>query len=210
MKLLLENWREFLKEEEQEYEIYCDMDGVLVDFEKGVVDFITKALEEGRAEELKEKIGRDYITTDDLAGPTKNNDIRNYMYKELENHAQFWEDLPWMRNGRKLWERIGPYGANILTTPMGSEDHPKSGYGSRIGKQAWIDKHLVKEMGLPPKKVFMSREKYNWANKNSILIDDWTKNTIPWGDPDIGNGIAILHKNEDIQKTFDELEKHGL
>ena len=64
MKLLLENWRRFLKEE-QEYQTYCDMDGVLVDFERGVVDFITKALEEGRAEELKAKIDRDYITSDD-------------------------------------------------------------------------------------------------------------------------------------------------
>jgi len=42
------------------------------------------------------------------------------------------------------------------------------------------------------------------------LIDDWTKNTGPWGDKKIGNGIAILHKNEDLKKTFDELEKHGL
>mgnify|MGYP004457843007 FL=1 len=209
MKLLLENWRRFLKEE-QEYEIYCDMDGVLVDFELGVVEYITAALAEGRAEELKEKIGRDYITTDDLAGPTKNNDIRNYMYKELENHAQFWEDLPWMSNGKELWARIWPYGPNILTTPMGGEDHPKSGYGSRIGKQAWIDKNLVKEMQMPPKKIIMAGDKYRWANKTSILIDDWTKNTGPWGDKKIGNGIAILHKNEDIQKTFDELEKHGL
>jgi len=79
MKLLLENWRRFLKEE-QEYEIYCDMDGVLVDFEKGAVEYITAALEGGRAEELKAKIGRDYITGEDLAGPTKNNDIRKYMY----------------------------------------------------------------------------------------------------------------------------------
>ena len=209
MKLLLENWRRFLKEE-QEYQIYCDMDGVLVDFELGVVEYITGALAEGRAEELKEKIGRDYITTDDLAGPTKNNDIRNYMYKELENHAQFWEDLPWMSNGKELWARIWPYGPNILTTPMGGEDHPKSGYGSRIGKQAWIDKNLVKEMQMPPKKIIMAGDKYRWANKTSILIDDWTKNTGPWGDKKIGNGIAILHKNEDIQKTFDELEKHGL
>ena len=207
MKLLLENWREFLKEEEQEYEIYCDMDGVLVDFELGVVDYITARLQEGNVPELAEELGRDYITAEDIKS---NKAVRNYMYKELENHAQFWEDLPWMSKGKELWARIWPYGPNILTTPMGGEDHPKSGYGSRIGKQAWIDKNLVKEMQMPPKKIIMARDKYRWANKTSILIDDWTKNTGPWGDKKIGNGIAILHKNEDLKKTFDELEKHGL
>ena len=194
MKLLLENWRKFLKEE-QEYEIYCDMDGVLVDFELGVVEYITAALAEGRAEELKAKIDRDYITTDDLAGDTKNNDIRKYMYHELEHNADFWENLPWIPNGQRLWAALAPHNPNILTTPMG--------YGSEIGKQAWIDKNLEPL----PKKVFMSREKYQWANKNSILIDDFTKNTIPWEEH---GGIALLYKDSEIEKTLLELQELGL
>ena len=45
MKLLMENWRKVLKEEQEyPYQIYCDMDGVLVDFEKGVVDQINREL----------------------------------------------------------------------------------------------------------------------------------------------------------------------
>ena len=105
-----------------------------LDFEVGVVDYITAALEEGRAEKLKAKIGRDYITGDDLAGPTRNNDIRKYMYTELQHAADFWENLPWMPNGQKVWAAIAPHNPNIFTTPMG--------YGSEIGKQAWIDKNL--------------------------------------------------------------------
>ena len=194
MKLLFENWREYLKKDEQEYEIYCDMDGVLVDFELGVIEYITTALVEGRAEELKEKIGRDYITTDDLAGPTKNNDIRDYMYKELQHNADFWENLPWMPNGQRLWEVLAPHNPNILTTPMG--------YGSEIGKQAWIDNNL----NPPPKKVFMSKEKYLWANNKSILIDDFTKNTIPWEEHD---GIALLYKDSEIEKTLSRLRELG-
>ena len=195
MKLLLENWREYLKEEEQEYQIYCDMDGVLVDFELGVVEYITAALAEGRAEELKAKIGRDYITGDDLAGPTKNNDIRKYMYKELQHSAEFWENLPWLLNGQRLWAALAPHNPNILTTPMG--------YGSEIGKQAWIDKNL----NPPPKNVFMSREKYLWANNKSILIDDFTKNTIPWEE---SGGIALLYKDSEIEKTLSRLRELGL
>ena len=192
MKLLLENWREFLKEEEQEYEIYCDMDGVLVDFELGAVEHITSDIKSGKASELGEELGRDYITAEDIRS---NKSVRNYMYKELEHNAEFWENLPWMPNGREVWAAIAPYNPNILTTPMG--------YGSEIGKQAWIDNNL----NPAPQKVFMSREKYNWANKNSILIDDWTKNTIPWEEH---GGIAILHLDSDLEKTLSTLQELGL
>ena len=189
MKLLLENWREFLKEEEQEYEIYCDMDGVLVDFELGAVEHITSDLKSGKASELGEELGRDYIDKEDIKS---NKAVRNYMYKELQHNAEFWENLPWMPNGQKLWAAIAPYNPSILTTPMG--------YGSEIGKQAWIDNNL----NPPPQKVFMSREKYLWANKDSILIDDWTKNTIPWEEH---NGIAILYRDSDLEKTLSRLRE---
>ena len=66
VKLLLENWRKFLKEQQEQYQIYCDMDGVLVDFVAGTVEHITKQLQAGKAEELKELIGRDYITEEDI------------------------------------------------------------------------------------------------------------------------------------------------
>ena len=83
MKLLLENWREFLKEE-QTYQIYCDMDGVLVDFVKGVVEQVNKDLKDStiqskemiklrkaleEAEEAKttlHKVTMDYASLTDL------------------------------------------------------------------------------------------------------------------------------------------------
>ena len=38
MKLLFESFKSFINEQEQRLpQIYCDMDGVLVDFEQGVV-----------------------------------------------------------------------------------------------------------------------------------------------------------------------------
>ena len=53
----------------------------------------------------------------------------------------------------------------------------------------------------------MSREKYRWANKNSILIDDFTKNTIPWEEHE---GIAFLYKDSEIEKTLSRLQELGL
>ena len=199
MKLLLENWRKFVKEQEEQYQIYCDMDGVLVDFVAGTVEHITKQLQAGKAEELKEKIGRDYITDEDIHmnSPNRNKDVRDYMYKELEHNAKFWEELPWMPGGQELWAFIYKFNPYILTTPMG--------YGSEIGKQSWIDKKLDKEMGMPPADVFMSHDKDNWAAPNHILIDDFTKNTVPW---DNEGGIAILHTDAD--KTIEKLEEIGV
>jgi len=215
MKLLLENWRKFLKEQEEQYQIYCDMDGVLVDFVAGTVEHITKQLQTGKAEELKEKIGRDYITDEDIHmnNPNRNLDVRDYMYKELEHNAKFWEELPWMPGGKELWDFIAPYGPYILTAPMGEGSSlpaggmakPAGGYGSEIGKQIWIDKNLVPRGG--PKKVFMSHKKYKWSAPNHILIDDFTKNTIPWEDPKRG-GIAILHT--DTNKTIEKLKEIGV
>ena len=69
--------------------------------------------------------------------------------------------------------------------------------------QEWIDKNLFP----PPKKVFMSHDKYEWAKKSSILIDDFTKNTIPWSEHD---GIAILHNDENIGNTLARLEELGV
>jgi len=195
MKLIFENWRKYLNyipsERTQTYQIYCDMDGVLADFVEGTVIHITNKLQSGEAEELKAAIGRDHIEDEDIIN---NKLVRRYMYRELENHANFWRDLPWMSGGKELWDYIAPYEPYILTAPMG--------YGSEIGKQEWIDKNLNPP---PPEKVFMSHEKYRWAVRDggpNILIDDFSKNTIPWAE---AGGIAILHT--DTAKTIQELEK---
>jgi len=195
VKLLLENWQKFLNEQEGQYQIYCDMDGVLVDFVAGTVEHITKRLQAGKAEELKELIGRDYVTEEDIHinSANRNRDVRNYMYKELEHNAKFWENLPWMADGKELWNFISQFNPYILTAPMG--------YGSEIGKQAWIDTHLRPA----PSKIFMSHDKFKWAAAKHILIDDFTKNTIPW---EKEGGIAILHT--DANKTIEKLAKLGI
>tara|TARA_Y100000034_G_scaffold14997_1_gene15785 strand:+ start:1049 stop:1816 length:768 start_codon:yes stop_codon:yes gene_type:complete len=49
VKLLLENWRTFLNEEiKDKYQIFLDMDGVLVDMTEGVVDTVNTSLQKVR------------------------------------------------------------------------------------------------------------------------------------------------------------------
>ena len=208
MKLLLENWKVYLKENNEmaPYQIYCDMDGVLVDFEKGAVDQINKDIKDetisgGSIDKLRQKLselGRDTIVSQDLSKMDKERRLkaaRKYMYSRLEDDANFWANLEWNKGGQELWSHISSYNPYILTAPMQDED-------SKIGKDMWIKKNLQPA----PEKVFMSHEKYKWAtNENgmpNILIDDFTTNTIPWEDH---GGIAILHTN--VSDTIQELEE---
>lgn len=249
MKLLLENWRNYLKESgvqdswqsvmdansfdassagkgdsasapntdamekfaggnrsDRELQIYCDMDGVLVDFEQGVVNQINddlkmlKARASGkRLQALRaalKEIGRDYVTLDDLRGKsTAVKALRNYMYARVGDDEEFWANLPWMPNGKRLWDAIAKHNPHILTSPM--QD------GSKRGKQIWIENNLKPS----PDKVFMSHEKYNWADESSVLIDDWSKNTVPWAEK---GGIAIKHADSEFDQTLDKLAELGL
>tara|TARA_R110002020_G_scaffold209490_1_gene415449 strand:+ start:648 stop:1283 length:636 start_codon:yes stop_codon:yes gene_type:complete len=210
MKLLLENFQAFINEQEGKLpQIYCDMDGVLVNFEQGVVDQINKDLQMIRKmKDIKNlvkiqkalaSLGRDEVVLADMRGSAATSKpVRDYMYGRVGNDADFWANLPWMPNGRELWEFIAPYEPFILTSPMQK--------GSEIGKAFWIDKNLKPA----PEKVFMSSEKYNWARDENgepnILIDDWSKNTVPWAKK---GGIAIQHINAATAVTLTTLKKLG-
>jgi hypothetical protein len=210
MKLLLENFQAFINEQEGELpQIYCDMDGVLVDFEQGIVDQINKDLRMIRQmKDVKNlvkikkalaSLGRDELVLADMRGKSATSEpVRDYMYGRVGNDADFWANLPWMPNGRELWEFIAPYKPFILTSPMQK--------GSEIGKAFWIDSNLKPA----PEKVFMSHEKYNWSvsetGEPNVLIDDWSKNIIPWSKK---GGIAIQHVNANTAVTIGTLRKMG-
>ena len=210
MKLLLENFQAFINEQEGKLpQIYCDMDGVLVDFEQGIVDQINKDLQMIRQmKDVKNlvkikkalaSLGRDELIIADMRGKSvTSKPVIDYMYGRVGNDADFWANLPWMPNGRELWEFIAPYEPFILTSPMQK--------GSEIGKAFWIDSNLSPA----PEKVFMSSEKYNWAVSETgapnVLIDDWSKNIVPWSKK---GGIAIQHVNANTAVTIGTLRKMG-
>jgi hypothetical protein len=68
--------------------IFCDLDGVLADFEQGVRNKFKKNIDE-----LK---------------PT-------LMWGVINKSKTFFETLPWMEKGRELWSRIEQYNPIILT-----------------------------------------------------------------------------------------------
>ena len=81
------------------------MDGVLVDFERGVVKAINDQLAsknpfrpKGAAKIFKE-LGRNYITLDDIKknSSTSSRAARSYMYALVEDNEDWWAKLPWQK-----------------------------------------------------------------------------------------------------------------
>ena len=89
--------------------LYCDLDGVLVDFEQGV----------------QNKFGK---------SPDKLN--KNMMWAVLRKSPKFYDKLPWMPKGRALWESIKEYNPVILTgCPRGgwSEEDKRNWCARELG-----------------------------------------------------------------------------
>jgi hypothetical protein len=76
--------------------IYCDMDGVLVDFEKGYKD----------------------LTTEDASYKT---DPNKFWAPITKAGASFWIKLEWMPDGHELWDYIEKYNPTLLSAPSREE-----------------------------------------------------------------------------------------
>ena len=174
------------------------MDGVLVDFERGVVATINKQLasktpfEPELAAKIYDELRRNYVELKDIKknSPTSSDAARDYMYVLVEDDEEWWATLPWQPGGKKLWSYIRQFDPDILTAPM-----DKGGkIGSLPGKRRWVEK-ILKISG---DKITFEHEKWKYAvsddEKQNILIDDFPSKIDPW---DAAGGIGILHINTD-------------
>jgi len=201
----LNKWKKFMIEEQSSaLQIYCDMDGVLVDFETGVIDYVNNSLqddEEGHKYKRKlkgalDQLEREHsITLIDIGfdKSTRLNAARNYMYKLVGDNREFWADLHWTTDGQQLWNHIKQFDPIILTAPM----HGKN-KGSELGKHDWIEKNLE----IDKSKIIMTSDKYKHAAPNHLLIDDMMKYLGPWLE---AGGQGIHHKS--ANKTINKLEE---
>ncbi|MFZ9303097.1 MAG: hypothetical protein ACO239_06980 [Sediminibacterium sp.] len=101
-----------LREEETEYTIYCDMDSVLVDFDRG----------------YQELTG---ITTQQADA----NGVEAFWEPLTKAGAKFWITLDWMPDGKQLWDYIKKYNPILLSAPSREES-------SKLGKRVWVKREL--------------------------------------------------------------------
>tara|TARA_R110000772_G_scaffold60336_1_gene136402 strand:- start:2146 stop:2598 length:453 start_codon:yes stop_codon:yes gene_type:complete len=150
------------------------MDGVLVDFDKQ----FEKASRGISPNEYRDKNGIEAF----------------WNLIDVIKGIGFWVGMPWMPNGKQLWEYIKPNNPMLLSSPSRSES-------SRLGKRLWVRNNI------PGTKLILanSYNKKNYADINSILIDDRQSNIDQWI---AAGGIGILFTS--TSQAINELKKLGL
>jgi hypothetical protein len=169
-----------LKEEEQQsnnsqYKIYLDMDGCITDFDKRFTSLNPEKLSPSQYQ-------------------TKYGIEKFWNFIDKENGVKFWVGIPWMKDGKQLWDYIKKYEPIILSAPSRNNE-------SRLGKRLWMKNNL------PGIKLILAaaNKKQNYSRKNSILIDDRPDNIEQWRSQ---GGKGILHVN--TEDTIKQLQAYGL
>jgi hypothetical protein len=169
-----------LTEDINEYEIYCDMDGVLCDFDAQFDHYFGESVKE-------------YIA---------DKGIKSFENAVNEAGQEFWITMPMLAGAKELWQKIGKYGVTILSSPGEFE-------GAKEGKIKWIKENLrpspkkiiFKQTGQKHTEIQGKGEE---EIKKSVLIDDYGKNLKPW--ESIG-AKGIKHSADTLQNTLDSLEE---
>jgi len=147
---------------------FLDLDNVITDFDQAVRD----------------------LGADAGLGPNATEDAKLRMYKAINEAGEsFWENMPWLSEGKKLWQLVKPYKPTLLSAPGEFN-------GAEAGKQAWV----LREM--PGTSLFLDNEKWRYAERGAILIDDMPDNISAWQER---GGVGILHKN--FEETKQKLEE---
>ena len=99
-------------EKKNEYKIYCDMDGVIVDFEGGY----------------------EKLTNTSIKGKYVKGDA-DFWQPIVDAGVKFWAGLKWMSDGKELWSYINQYNPELLSAPSREES-------SKIGKHVWVKNNI--------------------------------------------------------------------
>lgn len=144
--------------------IYLDMDGVITDFDAQLASQ-----------------GFDGKNWDD-----------DKLWPAVMAIPKFWENMPWMKDGKVLWAFVKSLKPTILTAPARTDPTCKP------GKLKWV----YRELGRVPVAFARARDKQQYASPDSVLIDDRADNIQQWK---AAGGIGIHHTS--ASKTIAELKK---
>lgn len=163
------------------YRIFVDMDGVLVNFYQSAWDYL----------------GGEF---DIEVSPYYRNLFWGEVAKWGEERARhFWANLAWAPNGRCLWEYVSQFHASILSSPT---NKPGVNEWIRLGKIDWISKNLNPS----PRVIILDREKEYYAKSNYILIDDKSYMIDRWRNCG-GIGIQYCAHTDPVEKIINILKQ---
>ena len=155
------------------YRLFLDLDGVLAHFDQGIYR---------------------------ITGSFPHQITVRELWKAASKADGFFTHLPWMPDGRVLWEATCGLSPTILTgLPLGNWAEPQ--------KRAWCTRELGPDV---PVITCMARDKIKHAKailkkgEIPVLVDDRPKHRPLWHD---GGGIFIHHTS--VQNSLKALEDLG-
>lgn len=162
--------------------IYFDMDGVLADFDRGVIELAGGTL-----------------PYDQHGQPVQIGDAEWLMIREV---SHFYDRLEYMPGGRELFDTIySEYGdrCEILS------GIPKPHRGITTAKEdkiSWVRRMLSEDIRI---NIVYKEEKPQYCGgRDCILIDDYLGNILSW---EAMGGMGIMHTSaEDTLRRLKELE----
>ena len=169
-----------LEEQESEYKVYLDMDGVVANFDKRFED-----LSGMKPREFEEKYGKSKF----------------WDFIDEENKVSFWVGIPEMDGAKKLVDYVKKYNYELLTAPSVKKQ-------SYLGKILWVRNHSDLLGGKPRINFKKAKEKHEVKSeltKNDILIDDRADTIGRW---EANGGTGIVYNSAD--QVINDLKKLGL
>lgn len=165
------------------FKVFQDLDGCLADFALHVREVLADKTGGTQFDTVAEAI--DALTPKGF-------------WAALEETGSFFEDLPWMADGKELWSALLAAGhkPTMLTgTPRGQWSQPQ--------KRAWCARELGPEFEVI---TCLAVTKPKWCEGPlSVLIDDNAKAEAPWVSR---GGTFVLHT--DVASTLAKLRELGV
>ena len=166
-------FRHFLYEQEIEYKlphVYLDMDGVLVNLEKGAY-----------------KVHGKHIG--DVPKPMR--------WEKITATKDFWKTLEWMPGAKRLWKFLKPYAPSIMSAYAKSE--PNSAKGKEDWLKHNVEKLPRSRINLVQRSDKQRFARDGRTMTPNILVDDHEKNIREW-EAKGGIGIHHTNVNRTIAK----------
>lgn len=180
------------------FKIYLDMDGVLVNWNKGFKETLMAKDPEiikltgfdinESPYKFEDKLFQHFIDAGFNEKKAKSK-AKARFWKVIHGDFDWWINLDWLPDGKELLE----YCVNLKKTGKIKElnilSSPSSDAVCEPGKRAWLDKHDVTKYF---DNIIIFKDKYKYASgPTDILVDDTPKKIKEW--VEISNGSGILH-----------------
>ena len=204
-----------------ESQIFCDMDGVLVDFGTAVLTMVNSLLDgeplehapmtqrnADRLQRIRDELGKNWRAT--VKADLDKKPVRNFMFGAIGmNPGPVYAAMPAHQDAiAKLWPFLSNSGhrVNLLSAPIGTKN--LEAMTSEEGKRIWAE-----QLEPAPAEIIITpaTQKSPICHlrrcSHNILIDDRASTVDAWN---AAGGIAILHIPGQSGATIRQLEEIGL